>query len=540
MSGKRRLPVFVVSIPILLLGVLGAFNSCEGKFKPHAQACLPGGGGLVRKLDSPLLDPAYNSPFALGKVQLGEYRIQSGGTQVLTKTSGNPTTLPAGTQLVASVKTACLADLRDQNQFPPPLSVEVADGRELLPELDKQAFSFITTTDLNVAELEAEAAEDPCLVGLSYNRTYRFQANLNDPGAFYQQHLASLNLPSAFDSFYHPEFGMPRVYNGKEAIIAVVDTGVDYNHPDISSRMWRHKDGIGIDATTIGTGLVDYNPMDNSPISHGTHVTGLAAAAGDNGVGVTGAMPFFAKIMAIRVFRKNGSNFETTSEIVANGIAFARLNGADVINLSLGRLTNGPDSDPFYLDAITEAVNAEIVVVSAIGNATGSSPAQEVNGSTFTSLPGMYGEALAGMITIGSVNSKTNQWSTFSHFSTKYVELGAPGAEDGTTGLYSTTTPVAFHQNQLYARLSGTSMSAPLVSGAAALVIGLIRNTYGNKPKAAEVERLLTEGAAQEPGLNPYFKGGRRLDMNLLVKKVHRDYPETIGQSQGFSSLGCN
>ena len=82
-------------------------------------------------------------------------------------------------------------------------------------------------------------------------------------------------------------------------------------------------------------------------------------------------------------------------------------------------------------------------------------------------------------------------------------------------------------------------MSAPIVTGAAALVVGLLRNTFGVKPKASEVERLLTEGAIQDPGLTAYYKQGRRLDLEALIKKVHEDYPETIGNSQGFSSQGC-
>ena len=538
MTGKKRLPVFAVVITVGLLGLLGTFNSCEGEFKANSKQCTP--GNLSRKLSGKEAVLNYSSPFARGKVLLGNYALKGGGgPEILSKTADNPTTLPAGTKLVALVNNSCLTEKRQQDQFPQPLSVEVAEGREILPALDKQAYGFSTFTEISVAELEADAAQDSCVLGISYNKSYTLQASYNDPGAFYQNHLEALNAPAAYDGFYHQQFGMPFTFNGKEPIIAIVDTGVDYNHPDITSRMWRHQDGIGVDATTIGTALVDYNPMDNSANSHGTHVAGLAAAAGDNGIGTTGTMPFFAKIMAIRVFYKNGANYITNSEIVSNGIRFAFLNGADVINLSLGRLVNGPGSDAFYLDAITEAVNSDVVVVSAVGNATNSSPAKEVDGTNFTSLPAMYGESLAGMITVGSVDSSNNAWSTFSHYSTKYVELAAPGAEEPGTGLYSTTTPVSFHQNQLYSRLSGTSMSAPIVSGAAALVVGLLRNTFGVKPKASEVERLLTEGAVKDPALNTYFKDGNRLDLEALLKKVNLDYPETIGQSQGFSSTGC-
>lgn len=546
---KQRITTFpIVSVcGASLILLLVFFNSCQSRFSPKAQSCNP------NQLPEPQLKSAiiaqkgqltqYSSPFSMGKVLLGQYRPQGNQPQLLQKTQGNPSLLPANSQLAVLVDNSCLQSKRDDPNESNSLSVRLTSDQEIWSGLDKQTFSVVTSRDLDVSQLETEAEEDSCLLGLSFNQSYRFQSNYNDPGSIYQGHLKSLRLPLAFDSFYDVFHGMPLTYNGREAIIAIVDTGVDYTHPDLADRMWRHRDGIGVDATTIGTSLVDFNPMDTSPNSHGTHVAGLAAAAGNNGIGTIGVMPFYAKIMAIRVFHETNGTYGTTSAIVANGIRFAIANGADVINLSLGRIQavtdTSPNGDPNYLNAITDAVNQDRVVISAIGNGDSNYSAQEIDGDQLTSLPAIYAEGIAGMIAVGSIDSNSNTKSSFSHFSSKYVELAAPGAESSGTGLYSTVTPLAINQNQLYARLSGTSMSAPIVSGAAALTIGLLRKTFGVRPSAAEVERLITSSAIQDASLAQYFKQGRRLDFANLANFIQQAYPETVGESTTFSSEEC-
>ncbi len=527
-----------------VFGLLIVFNSCGGEFTPRARVCRAADsplGNLIRNtMSEKSFERQYPSPFSSEKVLLGEYSISNGSLQGFQKITDNPEELPVGSKLVALVDTSCLMKMKTENPVSEFLSMELTKDRAVFSDLDKQAFSFQTSKPLSVSDLENEARKDECLLGVSYNRTYKVQATFNDPEVVNQGHVSTLRLLSAFNGFYDQTNGMPLVSNGREPIIAIVDTGVDYRHPDLIGRMWRNGNGVGIDASTIGTSVVNYDPMDNSSISHGTHVAGLAAAAGNNGLGVIGIMPFFAKIMAIRVFYFRENSYETTSEVVSNGIRFAYQNGADIINLSLGRLTSGSDNDPFYLDAIREAVNRDSVVVAAIGNSnSASTPGRQVDGVNLTSLPALYGESIQGMITVGSVDSNTNNWSTFSHFSPRYVELAAPGAESPSLGLLSTVTPVAFHQNLLYSRLSGTSMSAPIVSGAAALTIGILRNTFGMKPKAAEVESLLAGSSFKDSKLTGYFKEGRRMDFEGLMSLIHKTYPETVGASGVFSSRGC-
>ena len=447
--------------------------------------------------------------------------------------------LPIGTDLVTVVDTQCLMKKRSSESNQNDLSVLVSQGKFIFDELKHQSFSYQLVEETQVSTLEERANLDSCLIGISYNHTYKIEASFNDPDVSMQNHLSALNLPYAYDSFYDPFYGMPLIYNGREAVIAIIDTGIDYNHPDLHSRMWSNSKGYGIDARTIGTANVSYDPMDISPISHGTHVAGIAGASGNNGIGVVGVMPYYAKLMAIRVFYLQNGDYYTDSNTVANAIGFAVANGADIINLSLGRITEKSDSDPVYYNAIGEALANEVVVVAAIGNGSNGDSGNLVDGTSLSSYPAMYGEALKGMITVGSFDSQTSDWSQFSHYSSKYVEISAPGAESAGVGIYSTVTRVPFHLNKDYSRLSGTSMSTPMVSAAAGLTVGLLRNTFGRKPKAAEVERLILNSAIEDVRLANYVNQGRRLDIRRLASLIQQTYPETYGQSGSFSSMGC-
>ncbi len=147
------------------------------------------------------------------------------------------------------------------------------------------------------------------------------------------------------------------------AIVAVVDTGVNYNQEDLAGNMWNGSNVTynGVQLTDHGYNFVDNNnnPMDLN--GHGTHVAGIIGAVGNNGVGTTGVC-WKASIMAVRVMDASGSG---TTATIAQGIDFAVTNGAKVINLSLGG--NGP-SDPIFSDAITNAENHDVVVVVAAGN----------------------------------------------------------------------------------------------------------------------------------------------------------------------------
>lgn len=403
-----------------------------------------------------------------------------------------------------------------------------------IPELDTQAYEWILDRDYTEDELEQLAAEERCVVGISWNKEYNIQAAFNDTSLDTQQHLQALRALPAYDAFYNSQGGMS-ADQGEPVVVAVVDTGVDFQHPDLAANMLPHATGFGIDITTAG-GTVDYRPFDVSEIGHGTHVAGLIGAVSNNSAGIIGAMPYRAKIMPIKVFaRDSAGQLSTTSQHFYNAVKFAYTNGAHVINLSLGAVGPGAASDSLANSAITEAVANGSFVTVVIGNADAGNAGQLVDGTNYSSVPGQY-STKAGVVGVGSIDSVTGTKSRFSHYSPNFVELGAPGAQQGSTGLYSTLP----RSLSFYGRLAGTSQAAPLVSAAAALTIGIIREAYGVAPTPAEVERLLLSSAVKNSSLNSFFKNGNTLDLVNLVRKIHTEYPLTASGGTGSLPFSCD
>ncbi|MFM2060801.1 MAG: hypothetical protein RLZZ507_471 [Cyanobacteriota bacterium] len=239
-------------------------------------------------------------------------------------------------------------------------------------------------------------------------------------------------------------------HTGQGIIVAVLDTGVDYNHEDLNDNIWTNSNeiaGNGIDDD--GNGYIDdiqgwnfdgnnNNVLDDN--SHGTHVSGTIAAE-NNGSGITG-VAYNSQIMAIKVLDQNGSGSYAN---IANGIRYAVDNGAHVINLSLG----GNSGNNTLKSAIEYASSNGVIVVMAAGN----------NGDSTPTYPARYAENSG--IAVGAVD-KNNQLTNFSNRSgsqeIKYVT--APGQD-----IYSTVP------NNQYATFSGTSMAAPHVAGVVALML---------------------------------------------------------------------
>ena len=257
-------------------------------------------------------------------------------------------------------------------------------------------------------------------------------------------------------------------YTGQGIVVAVVDTGVDYNHSDLNANIWRNSDEIaGNGKDDDGNGYIDdirgwdFVNLDNDPMDlneHGTHVAGTIAAE-NNGFGVTG-VAYNAKIMPVRVLDANGSGSESD---VALGIRYAADNGANVINLSLGG-----DYDSGTEAAIEYATAKGSVVVMAAGNDGGSQPIYPARHAT------RWG------IAVGAVDdSKT--MASFSNRAgdTKLDYVVAPGVD-----VYSTAP------NNSYQYLSGTSMATPHVAGVVALLLSAKKSLT-----PAQVENILTTTA---------------------------------------------
>lgn len=259
-------------------------------------------------------------------------------------------------------------------------------------------------------------------------------------------------------------------YTGKGVIVAVIDTGVDFNHEDLKNNIWintKEIAGNGIDDD--GNGYIDdvrgwnfdndnNNVLDNN--GHGTHVSGTIAAE-NNGIGVVG-IAYNSQIMSVKALDANGSGSYSN---ITKGIYYAVDNGAKVINLSLG----GNSSNDSLKSAIEYASSKDVIVVMAAGN----------NGESIPSYPARY--AYNSGIAVGAVD-QNNNLADFSNRSgsQEIAYVTAPGVN-----VYSTVP------NNQYANYSGTSMAAPHIVGVVALMLGANPNLT-----ESQVRQILTMTSA--------------------------------------------
>lgn len=232
--------------------------------------------------------------------------------------------------------------------------------------------------------------------------------------------------------------------------VAIIDTGISKDHPDLASNLKG-----GYNAINIAKSWNDDN-------GHGSHVAGIVAAL-NNTIGVVGAAPL-SDLYAVKVLSRSGSGF--TSDVI-EGIQWAMANGMQVANLSLG---SSSDVQALH-DAVIAARNAGMLVVAAAGNNSGA-----------VIYPAAYPEVLAV-----SATDSNNLLASFSSRGPE-VDLSAPGVS-----VYST------YKGTGYATLSGTSMAAPHVTGVAALVLNTPVGTYdvnlNGKWDPAEVQQKLQDRA---------------------------------------------
>jgi thermitase len=279
---------------------------------------------------------------------------------------------------------------------------------------------------------------------------YVVNANLtpNDPSYGSQYHLPKIQANLAWD-----------ITTGSTSrTIAIVDTGVDLDHPDLAAKI------------VAGYDYVNTDTVADDDHGHGTHCAGIAAAISNNGNQVTG-VDFNAKIMPVKVLNRQGSGF--TSNIIS-GVYFAADNGAHVISMSLG----GGAAQTAFQDAINYAHNKGAIVVAAAGNSNVSTPS--------------YPAAYNNVISVASTDANDLK-SSFSNYGPSWVDIAAPGSSILSTAMGGGTTT-----------MSGTSMATPVVAGV--LSLAWSKNlTYSN---STVINRVLSTADAIS-GTGTYWSNGR-------------------------------
>jgi subtilisin family serine protease len=283
----------------------------------------------------------------------------------------------------------------------------------------------------------------------------------NDPMFGQQWGLTRIGCPDAWD----------RTTGSPSVTVAVIDTGVDLNHPELAPLIvagqdlvdWRPgdipKQGWVFEGDFVG---VDADPQDE--VGHGTHVAGTIACVSNTGAGVTG-VTWNARLMPVRVLariretatgRVSGTG---SSANIAAGIRWAADHGAQIINMSLG----GYGDARVEREAIAYAIARGVVVVAAMGNDNTNKP----------SYPAAYPDVIAVAAT-DSVDHRASFSNTGS-----WIDVSAPGV-----GILST------YWDNTYKSLDGTSMASPHVAGVAALIMSVAPNT-----SAAQVATILRSTA---------------------------------------------
>nr|HID59256.1 hypothetical protein [Desulfobacterales bacterium] len=297
---------------------------------------------------------------------------------------------------------------------------------------------------------------------------------------------ADIDAPEAWDT----QTGSTTV------VIAVLDTGVDWDHEDLSDNIWENTDEFpdnGIDDD--GNGKVDdvrgwdFVNNDNDPDDdngdtyHGTHVSGTIAAEGNNGIGITG-VNWSASIMPLKILNAIGEG-STSDEIDA--IQYAIDNGARIINASYG----GDSYSKSEYDAINSARDNGILFVAAAGN----------NGTDNDSSP-FYPASydLDNIVSVAATDAD-DKLADFSNYGARSVDVAAPGVD-----IYSTKP------GNTYQYLDGTSMATPHVSGLAGLIwADDSGQTY------SEVKERILNGVDTKRNLDGRVLSGGRINANNSI-----------------------
>src|SRR3989339_191421 len=288
-------------------------------------------------------------------------------------------------------------------------------------------------------------------------------------------------------------YAWPDAWSGKPVLVALLDSGLFFEHPDLNGSLWENQDeqaGNGLDDD--GNGLIDdlhgWNFLENNAdltdrVGHGTHVAGIIGAGVNNGIGIAGVVPR-VRLLPLKVFDRYGSSEElgavTDDAHYLRALHYAIEMGARVINNSWGGIPSSSQVGAFLDD------HPETVFVFAAGN-------RNHDLEAFPYYPASF--PCKTCLVVAAGNNRDELWS-LSNYGAVSVDIAAPGYE-----IRSTLSGV---EGRYYGELSWTSQAAAFVSGAAALL-------WSVQPTAtaAEICAALLEGADRVPGLQGKVVAGR-------------------------------
>ncbi len=340
-----------------------------------------------------------------------------------------------------------------------------------------------------VEEAIKRYSKNPNVRHVQPNYYYQLAVTPDDPQFQNLYGLSKISAPAAWDI----------TTGSRDVIVANIDTGMRLTHEDLAANIWTNPGEIadnGIDDDNNGyiddVHGWDFRYDDNDPTDqngHGTHVAGTIGAAGNNGIGVVG-VNWAVTIMAIKIYSPSGG--DTTSAMLINAYNYVRMmkeRGVNirVTNNSYGGCQEACGYDQATRDAIEAMGDAGILNVFAAGNG-----GVNIDNSPF--YPASY--TLSSILSVGGSNSLDNR---VFNYGAESVDLAAPGV-----GILSTTNG----SNSSYGNSSGTSMSTPHVSGAAALVAAQYPEM-----SVASLKATLMNSVDKLPQFDGFNRTGGRLNL---------------------------
>lgn len=275
-------------------------------------------------------------------------------------------------------------------------------------------------------------------------QTYTTQAVPNDPMFGQLWGVTNIAAPLAWD----------RIKDAPDIVVAVVDTGIDFNHPDLAANLWTGPNGehgyTATNGTVIPGGIDDHG--------HGTHVAGTIGAVGNNGIGVVG-LAWKTKIIAIKVLHNGSGN---SIDIVNGYEKMIDLRESGVPLLVSNHSYGGSGPDPIMEDGFRLLAEADLFCAVAAGNSS-------QNIDLYPIRPAVY--TFDNMV-VALASDSAGKTASFSSFGIISTDISAPGV-----GILSTT------RNNTYSLFSGTSMATPHVAGLAALVRQLNRSLTASQTR---------------------------------------------------------
>ena len=303
-------------------------------------------------------------------------------------------------------------------------------------------------------------------------------------------------------------------------LVAVIDTGIDYTHPDLRSNMWVNP-APGSGGYTNDLYGYDFYNNDSDPMDdhfHGTHCAGTIGGVGNNGIGVAGVC-WNVRLMALKFLSAEGGG--VLSDAI-EAIYYATAKGARLTSNSWG----GGGFDQGMLDAINNAGASNILFVAAAGNSSG-------NNDASPTYPGSYNSS--NIIAVAATDNN-DLLASFSCYGQNSVDLGAPGVSILST--FPTTLTTAMTKSGLstnYASISGTSMATPHVAGACALMAAAHPTL-----SATTIKTLIMAQTDQIPALAGKCVTGGRLNIGNAIRLTSQPVLRLWGKTVTDPAPGGN